>query len=402
MALHYEDFDILGVIKLQPDEVEGIEEFVTPVRDKEGNIDHYLSRSPIYYKEGLTYSDRQKQHNHLASLLQAGATGKKAFVIAENMLNNSARVYYNEAIKKIFNFDKCYDKTRECFLEDCKLVRSILHGEDEPEYTKHTIPSGDDITEGRAIELDNKVLLDLFVRSLEFKDPNNTTILNPGLGSIYLGPFVNLEYGINWENIYMSFYAKNKGSASTLVNKLEASKSSVPVKQRIVNGEASIATYMTNPEQYYHGTHSFIVLDDNMGTGETSKTISIGLKREFDGCQVDQMSVMNNWVNYAKVYNGKVKNGESVQGDVNVVESGKEAFENILMKHNSDYKTKLRTDITYPDLTDANIFRSPLNFPDYHVLKAAISSLTENEKMMVKVMKKLLCNMAIKIKIQMT
>ena len=399
-TLRYSDFDILGTIKLSKDEVEGLTDyitpvrnekgivqreqmkgFVTPVRDKDGNITHYLSRSSLYYQQNLTYTDRQNQHSYLSSLLAtAGKFGKRTFVIAENMLNNSARVFYSESVKRIYGIPGDYETARECFLNDCKLVRSILRNEDY-EYTPTTLLTGKETTEGRQIELDNKALLDLFARSLQLKNPQDTAILNPGFGSLYLGPFVKLEnedkgLDVDWENIHLSIYAKNSGSVSRKAEAIEKLKSTTPVKTRISTGESSIASYMTNPERFFNKHTHFVVLDDNMGTAETARVISTGLKNIYD-CDVDKVATMNNWVNYAKVYNGKVIQGEKVPGDASVVETGESAFLEILNAHNSDAYKTYRTDIGMPDLnTDPTIFRSPLNFPDYHVLKAAIAEIS--------------------------
>ena len=45
--LKLQDFDILGILELK--DIQGIEKFVTPIKDEEGRTKSYLSRSKEYY-----------------------------------------------------------------------------------------------------------------------------------------------------------------------------------------------------------------------------------------------------------------------------------------------------------------------------------------------------------------
>ena len=45
--LKLQDFDILGILELK--DIQGIEKFVTPIKDEEERTKSYLSRSKEYY-----------------------------------------------------------------------------------------------------------------------------------------------------------------------------------------------------------------------------------------------------------------------------------------------------------------------------------------------------------------
>ena len=78
------DFDIMGIFTLK--DVAGIEKYVTEVSGNE-----YLSRSKEYYQQ-KNFTELSNDRDMLNSLLTIGCS-RKNFVILENMLNASAKVY---------------------------------------------------------------------------------------------------------------------------------------------------------------------------------------------------------------------------------------------------------------------------------------------------------------------
>ena len=78
------DFDIMGIFTLK--DVAGIEKYVTEVSGNE-----YLSRSREYYQQ-KNFTELSNDRDMLNSLLTIGCS-RKNFVILENMLNASAKVY---------------------------------------------------------------------------------------------------------------------------------------------------------------------------------------------------------------------------------------------------------------------------------------------------------------------
>ena len=89
--IRLEDFDILGVIQLQ--DVQGIEKYVTPI-EEDDRIVGYLSRSKEYYNV-KTMTELALEREELRTRLTREAT-KRNFVILENMLNYSGKVYFKK------------------------------------------------------------------------------------------------------------------------------------------------------------------------------------------------------------------------------------------------------------------------------------------------------------------
>ncbi len=79
------DFDVMGIFTLN--EVTGIEEYVTKMSDGQ-----YLSRSKKYY-ESKNFTELSIDRDFLSTQLTM-ENSRRNFVILENMLNASAKVYY--------------------------------------------------------------------------------------------------------------------------------------------------------------------------------------------------------------------------------------------------------------------------------------------------------------------
>lgn len=79
------DFDIMGIFTLK--DVAGIEKYVTEVSGNE-----YLSRSREYYQQ-KNFTELSNDRDTLNSILTEEVS-RRNFVILENMLNASAKVYY--------------------------------------------------------------------------------------------------------------------------------------------------------------------------------------------------------------------------------------------------------------------------------------------------------------------
>ena len=95
--LKLQDFDILGILELK--DIQGIEKFVTPIKDEEGRTKSYLSRSKEYYNV-KTMSELAICREELQHLLTRECS-KRNFVILENMLNCSGKVYFKNFEKYI-------------------------------------------------------------------------------------------------------------------------------------------------------------------------------------------------------------------------------------------------------------------------------------------------------------
>ena len=182
--LSLKEFDILGVITLT--DVHGIEEYVTPINDK----GEYLSRSKEYYNV-KTMTTLSKEREYLKSIFTSELS-KRSFVILENMLNCSAKVYFKKFEQYIGNrsnekFLEEFNKAESCLMEDTKNLINFLSGNGRIEFDfDNILPTGNENSERRFIEMDNKAMLYVFSKSLKsFKYPENIEVMTPGYGSIY-------------------------------------------------------------------------------------------------------------------------------------------------------------------------------------------------------------------------
>ena len=371
--IRYEDFDMVGLFSLKPSEVEGIEEYVTPYTTKEGKT-MYLSRSGVFNQEGLTYTDRCLQRGDLSSHL-LGSYGKRALVIVENMLNSSARVYFSEMQKQIFEGKSDLEQVRKCLHEDVRNALRIMRGE-EPEMTYHTLPTGDTVTEGRHVECSNLAILDLFARSLSIRNPENTVVINPGLGSVLIGPYLHETSGVNYENVYLSLYARNSKGPS-IIEDICGKDGKLTLKQALKEGAVSVRQLITNPDVFNNPENNYIIIDDNMGTGETLRILRKAITGETSKpCHA--FGVQTNYVNYARVVASYAEKDEIHYTDKFNYEN-QIAFIKDNLNHNSDAHKLTRPDLTTFDPADHTTPLSPINFADYHLIKDCIAAIKDGK-----------------------
>ncbi len=264
-------FDILGFFELKDNH--GIEELTTPLSDGK-----FLSRNMNYYslkscKECSIYREYCK------SLLQDVTDIEKKFVIFENMLNCSAKVFYNEIKNKVRGLSNSYETAKKCFEEDCCNLMAVMSGE-KNKCSDLILPDSDDAVEERQIELDNKALLALFCSNLQLKEDDK--VLLTGLGGLYLGVFCKMLYGCDYAIAPLSYYAGTK--------------------DLLEYQNLNLRDYLSQPE-ILDGDNQIVFLDDNMGTGATMKKIAQLLSAQGKQCKFG--AVQFNWINYRKVETGE-------------------------------------------------------------------------------------------------
>lgn len=287
-SVQISDFDILGVIKLQ--DVKGIEKYVTPIIENSscGKPTMYLSRSSEYYNvKSLTELSKQREElkRHLTR-----DRSKRNFVILENMLNCSAKVYYKKLEEYVSDpsvLNKCYlEISRLCLIEDCKNLITILSNKGLIECTRQLIlPQGPENCPKRPIEMDNKAILYIFSKYLDLgQDKDNIHVVTPGYGSVFIGPFLNVLYGYDFTNIYKSKY----------------------ITETLGNGKSEDMRRIVSNDRLFGREKRVVLLDDNIGTGTTIKELKHQL--ESNGVECHKCgAVQYNWRNYYRVLTGEKK-----------------------------------------------------------------------------------------------
>ena len=283
--LNLKDFDILGMITLQ--DVAGIEKYVTPVLE-DGQPVTYLSRSKEYYNV-KSMTELAFEREELKLKLSREIT-KRNFVILENMLNCSAKVYFKKFEQyinsgKSENYGMQLKQAEDCLMEDVRNILVILQGNGLIELnSRNILPVGYENSEKRSIEMDNKAILYMFTRAIKLrKKPEDVEVLTPGYGSIYMGPFFKAMYGYNFTNTLKSKY-------------IEESKAIQ---------DSHISSLMSSNRAFEKGK-TILLLDDNIGTGNTMRE----LKQELQNADIQNMisgAVQYNWRNYYRVSIGDKK-----------------------------------------------------------------------------------------------
>ena len=279
------DFDIIGLITLN--DVDGIEKYVTSVR-KDGKIITYLSRSKEYYNV-KNMTELAIEREELKTKLTRELT-KRNFVILENMLNCSGKVYFKKFEEYIMS--KKSEKNRiqlqqaeECLMEDVRNILVILQGKGLIEIDPRKIlPVGEENSAKRSIEMDNKAMLYVFTKALKMKkDIKDLEVITPGYGSIYIGPFFKAMYGYDYTNILKSKYI---------------------TESRVVESD-DIISLMSSSRPLEKGK-TLLLLDDNIGTGMTLNEI----RQQFLNLNIKSIisgAVQYNWRNYYRVSIGDKK-----------------------------------------------------------------------------------------------
>ena len=288
--LELTDFDLLGIIKLN--DVQGIEKYVTPII-RNGKKEGYLSRSKEYYNV-KTMTELALEREELKSKLTTRDLSKRNYVILENMLNCSGKVYFRKLEDYILNGQNENDleemkAAQRCMEEDMKNIITILQQSGTINCNRNNIlPVGENNSAKRAIEMDNKAVLYLISKALKIDiEPENIEVLNPGYGSIYIGPMLKCLYGYDYTNLLKSKYIKETMQT----------KDSLPIER------------LLSSRRIFKKDKIVLLLDDNIGTGTTIKEIKRllsqnGITRVISG------AIQYNWRNYYRVSTGQKKDLE--------------------------------------------------------------------------------------------
>ncbi len=288
-----QDFDIIGMIRLK--DVQGIEKYVTPVKNENGVVEEYISRSKEYYNV-KTMSELAICRDELRSLLTRECS-KRNFVILENMLNCSGKVYFRkfeEYIKakvqgKNFEmYEHQLEEAERCLIEDMKNILTILQGKSliNVDLTNR-LPGGYENSEQRAIEMDNKAMLYMFSQILgSVSNPEKVEVVTPGYGGMYIGPMLHAMYGCKFTNILKSKYIEDTTNFDN-----------IDVKD------------LASSQRPFEKGKKVLLLDDNVGTGVTLKET----KQELEKAGIENIAagaVQYNWRNYYRVSVGEKRDIE--------------------------------------------------------------------------------------------
>ena len=285
-TVNLKDFDIVGIITLQ--DVEGIEKYVTPVKEN-GQTVTYLSRSKEYYNvKSMTELSIERE---ALKLKVTRELTKRNFVILEHMLNCSAKVYFKKFEEYIKNgksesYRIQLQQAEVCLMEDVRNLLVILQGKGLIEINpRNILPPGDENSAKRAIEMDNKAMLYILAQTLKMtKSPDEIEVLTPGYGSIYIGPFLKAMYGYNFTNILKSKYIEESGITEQSVH----------------------ASSLMSSERVFEQGKNILLLDDNIGTGTTMAEIRQQLNEAGVG-RIISGAIQYNWRNYFRVSVGEKK-----------------------------------------------------------------------------------------------
>lgn len=288
------DFDILGIIELK--DVAGIEKYVTPIDIEQKGEKRFLSRSKEYYNV-KTMTELSTEREQLKLLLDRRLS-KRNFVILENMLNCSGKVYFKKMeiyIKTKDDKDKYeMEQARKCMEEDVKNILVILSKKGLINIDNFLrLPVGSENSEKRIIEMDNKAMLYAFCESLKLQEDKPKEILTPGYGSLYIGPFLKEMYGYNYTNLLKSKYIQE---TNPITDELK-------IRQLVSSG------------RIFNKEKQIVLIDDNIGTGQTMKEIKEQLHEEGI-TDIISGAVQYNWINYNKISTGEKqtnKQGEKIE-----------------------------------------------------------------------------------------
>ena len=271
--LYLYEFDSNGLFDL--DDATGIEELVSPLSNGK-----YLSRNSSFY-ESKTYSELADARKRLNELLTEDHS-KKNFVILEYLANSSAKIYFEELKRKIENQDNQVIEAQKCFEEDCANIVRFFRNQ-PLQKTIYNLPNGNSKILERHIEMDNKQILYMFCSNLKFNKPKH--ILTPGLGSIFVGPFLKSIYGFGYTNILFSLYSKDE-------------------KLRNIS-EQKIFDELFSDDVWSTTSNELLLIDDNTYSCTTLNNIISQLKFRHKDCRFG--AVKYNWDFYNQVKHGELQ-----------------------------------------------------------------------------------------------
>lgn len=267
------DLDIMGLFTLK--EVTGIEDYVTKMSSGQ-----YLSRSKEYY-EPKNFTELSESRDFLNTQLTI-ENSRRNFVILENMLNASAKVYYASLKDHILHGEiTTYSQAKVCFEEDVSNVVNILSN-GKIKKASQKLPVGTTKTPERAIELDNKALLYIYCKTVDL--PHDVHILTPGYGSLYLGEFLYCMKGNSYSHLLKSSYIQDDA------------------EKRLFNTKTDIFDLVSDSVAL-KSSQFVVLLDDNVGTGQTMQEVKRQLQQK--GIQTSCGAVQYNWINRFRFFQGE-------------------------------------------------------------------------------------------------
>lgn len=262
---------------------------MTPIYEKDNNeAVRYLSRSKEYYNV-KSMTELSEQREELKSKLDRRKT-KRNFVILENMLNCSGKVYFKKLEKyikdKTIQNQEEMEEARDCMEEDVRNILVILSKKGLISVNKYLrLPTGMENSQKRIIEMDNKAMLYIFGKTINLDNiSGEKEILIPGYGGIYIGPFLRELYGAEYTNLLKSKYIDD------------------------TNPQNDYFTFdeRVNSDRIFEKGKKIILLDDNIGTGQTMEDI----KKELERYRINDVmsgAIQYNWLNYYRISIGEKK-----------------------------------------------------------------------------------------------
>ncbi len=255
--------DVLGIFELKPNSSSMVP-YMTKIED-----DNYLSRNYEQYYIFKDVNDLLSRRDKLINILlvENNLTQDEKYIVLENIINISAKIYYLSCINNIIEKDdEKYKKTQKNFINDITNFTNFINGINNDmfftdfEKINYDFDCSGILSKKKQIELDNKMFVYNYVKSLNgLLDEigiKEYSIITPGFGSLYIGPFMSAMYNIDFSNLLYSQYKK------TGIDKIDEGSN-------ILNLITSCGTLKNK---------TLVLLDDNIGTGTTMKKI----KQELD------------------------------------------------------------------------------------------------------------------------
>lgn len=257
--------DILGIFEIVPNNSK-ILPYLTKVDNK------YLSRNYQKYYNFENQNDLLLRREKLINIIikeNDKLMDDEKYIILENILNISSRIYYLNCLNNILsnkqiNITNIYNN----FVTDIINYNNFIAGIDEEikfhEFKKNNFIFNEKkvLLEKKQIELDNKIYIYNYVKSVNYVlnklGIEKYTVVTPGFGSIYIGPFMTAMYG-NESTILL--YSQYKKTNIEQIDNYENIKNLIAQETKLEN-------------------QNIVLLDDNVGTGTTLSKVTSMLKNE--------------------------------------------------------------------------------------------------------------------------
>ena len=309
--------DILGIFTIDSCNDE-VKKYLTPYNEK------FLSRNTGFYYESTSLIELFKRRKNLIELfLKANLTLDEKYVVLENILNISSKVYYLNCLNSFSNSSKqVLQVNYQVLLNDSANFINFLRGQNisqflDMQYFECEFSAEKILENKRQVELDNKLYIIKYLTALKdilsSIDKNSTTIITPGYGSIYLGPFAKVICDLDYSTFIYSKYKK--------------------VDIPFIDDCSDFSKQLI---QYEQTKENIVILDDNVGTGSTLEEIKNILRNQ----------------NYNVIYSGGVQYTYDRLQDYIIKERGITVFDPLQM-----------------DLL------TPHNYPRHHIIEGAVKKL---------------------------